>query len=534
MSSYKKKYICHCLGVATLLFFLSTPVFALDIIPGLKGFGTDTRAAYGAANTPEICIVDSLLTTTGNPKWDATTYSVGVFKGTLIQCLEGLDTLNGETIDGHVVLPNSGKIILFETSGTIRQKAAADDDKKFRYKIGSYTTIAGQTSPNPGILLRNICIFGGAVNDVLIQHVRGRMDGPPSTNYGLHKSFVFTSGSKSSTNNIVVDHVSSAWGADAQIEFYKSTQDLQNITMSNCILAEARENMGLTDEESNNGKNCLIGGPSGNSINSNNILVYGNLFSNSRKRNPRIRQSGVVFVNNYSYNNSYFGIMLVGVAGTVISSVVGNVLEGGPMSGIYASDKTPSFLFSNWVKPLTQHQIYLYDNKTDLGTQSDSTDWLSPGFAVDIRSGNGGIEDSINIYTDIIVNKTNYIKVTGENPSVDAPLWPAGLTLMASSAVKDYIIANAGAYPAFRDSLDTRFISEMTNGTGPSSTVKGAPSSGDWPTLAIHKIKLAIPPNPHADDDGDGYTNLEEWLHSQSAIVEGKSSVLPPTGLEVK
>lgn len=518
MSSYQKKYIYHYLGAATLLLFLSTPAFALDIIPGLKGFGTDTRAAYGAANSPEICIVDDLTDNIGNPSWDAASYSVGVFKGSLCQCLEGLDTLNGETIDGHVVLPNSGKIILFETSGTITEYAAADNDERFRYKIDSYTTIAGQTSPSPGILFRNICIFGGGVNDVLIQHLRGRMDGPPSTNHTLHKSFTFVS-----SHNIVVDHVSGAWGADAQIEFYKSTGELHDMTVSNCIMAEARENMGLTDEETNNGKNLLIGGPTGNS-NTTNILVYGNLFSNTKKRNPRLRQVGAAVVNNYMYNNYLFGIQLEGMYGPVTLSLVGNVTDAGPMSyGSTTINQMMTCSFKPWQTPISQHAIYTYDNKTEAGTQANSSDWS----IVQIRSLN----------TTLYADRPDYpnVKVTGENPSTDAPLWPTGLNLMSSSEVKNYIIANAGAYPAFRDSLDTRFINEMTTGIGPSSKVTGAPSSGDWPTLAVNTTTLAIPANPHADDDNDGYTNLEEWIHSLAAMVEGKSplSLLPPEKLTI-
>ena len=29
-----------------------------------------------------------------------------------------------------------------------------------------------------------------------------------------------------------------------------------------------------------------------------------------------------------------------------------------------------------------------------------------------------------------------------------------------------------------------------------------------------------LPPSPNGDDDGDGYTNLEEWLHDFSEQVE--------------
>jgi len=510
--------------VAGMLSAWATMAESITIIPGLEGFGTDTRAAYGAANPPEICIVDSLLDTTGNPSWDASSYSVGVFKGTLIQCLEGLDTLNGETIEGHVVLPNSGKIVLFETSGTIKEIANNGDGVSFGYKVGSYTTIAGQTSPNPGILLRNVCIYGGSQHDILIQHLRGRMDGPPSIAYGNHKSFQFPS--SADTYNIVVDHISAAWGADGNIGLYKDSAggELHDITLSNCIMAEGRENMGLINEEASNSKNCLYGGPSSNSDNTYNILVYGNLFSNTKKRNPRVTHGASAVVNNYLYNNAELGIQLIGTDNILIASIVGNVQDGGPMSGTYSSDRMPNYMFGDWDEPLTQHRIYLFDNLADSGAQIDSTDWLSPGFMVDIRPGSGGIEDPTNIYKDIIVDQTDYIKVTGENPSTDAPIWPANLTLMPSIAVKDYIIANAGAYPAFRDSLDTRFINEMINGTGPSSRLQGSPSADDWPVLAANVITLDIPSNPHGDDDADGYTNLEEWLHGLAAEVEGGGS----------
>jgi len=42
---------------------------------------------------------------------------------------------------------------------------------------------------------------------------------------------------------------------------------------------------------------------------------------------------------------------------------------------------------------------------------------------------------------------------------------------------------------------------------------------GGWPDLAANRRELTLPQNPDGDDDGDGYTNLEEWLHSYSAAV---------------
>jgi len=45
---------------------------------------------------------------------------------------------------------------------------------------------------------------------------------------------------------------------------------------------------------------------------------------------------------------------------------------------------------------------------------------------------------------------------------------------------------------------------------------------GGWPLLEENRRELTVPGKPH-DDDGDGYTNLEEWLHGFAAGVEGRS-----------
>src|SRR5690606_33069523 len=39
--------------------------------------------------------------------------------------------------------------------------------------------------------------------------------------------------------------------------------------------------------------------------------------------------------------------------------------------------------------------------------------------------------------------------------------------------------------------------------------------------------RLVLPSNPNGDDDNDGYTNLEEWLHGWSAYVEGRAENPP-------
>lgn len=45
---------------------------------------------------------------------------------------------------------------------------------------------------------------------------------------------------------------------------------------------------------------------------------------------------------------------------------------------------------------------------------------------------------------------------------------------------------------------------------------------GGWPKLAENRRVLSLPDNPDGDNDGDGYTNLEQWLHAFATDVEGK------------
>jgi hypothetical protein len=117
----------------------------------------------------------------------------------------------------------------------------------------------------------------------------------------------------------------------------------------------------------------------------------------------------------------------------------------------------------------------------------------------------------------------------GIDPRVSS--WPSevpqiqGYTPMPGQNTASYVLTHAGARPADRDAVDTRIINEIQNRTG--HWINSQTEVGGWPSLAVNTRTLTIPPNPHSDSDGDGYTDLEEWLHSYSAVVE--STVTSPT-----
>jgi hypothetical protein len=112
------------------------------------------------------------------------------------------------------------------------------------------------------------------------------------------------------------------------------------------------------------------------------------------------------------------------------------------------------------------------------------------------------------------------------SPPTAAPL-PTSYTVLASTAVEAAVLAGAGAWPIARDAVDVRVLAEMVARSS-DVTYAGNPSGfGGYPTLASTTVALSTPVSPNADDDGDGYTNLEEWSHGYALVVEGGGSDPP-------
>ena len=74
----------------------------------------------------------------------------------------------------------------------------------------------------------------------------------------------------------------------------------------------------------------------------------------------------------------------------------------------------------------------------------------------------------------------------------------------------ELVLKEAGATLPKRDAVDTRIVREVRSGTG---RVIDHPSQvGGWPELRQNRRELALPANPDGDDNGNGYTNLEEYI----------------------
>ncbi len=100
------------------------------------------------------------------------------------------------------------------------------------------------------------------------------------------------------------------------------------------------------------------------------------------------------------------------------------------------------------------------------------------------------------------------------------PVWHPSLRPYPGKYTEDRVLANVGARPADRDDVDKRIVNEVKNRGG--SIIDSTGQVGGWPNLAENHRTFNIPANPHGDDDGDGYTNIEEILHQMAAQVEGR------------
>jgi hypothetical protein len=388
------------------------------------------------------------------------------------------------------------RICIFEVSGAIRLQ----DNIEI---TNGNLTIAGQTAPFPGITLRDRSLAIRA-SDILVQHIAIRAGDVSGPDFHARDSLRIV-GNPSLVENIVIDHVSLSWAIDEVIEVWNNWD---NVTISNSIIAEPLREIIINGVLETEGYGVLVDTTRGD------ISFVGNLFANTFNRNPRTGAEGFVFVNNVVYNVGNREINLFNGQGISSSnSIVGNIFIKGPAS----SNTLPVYITGSTLGDeafSTASRVYVFDN---VASQLTSDPWSA------VLNNSDTADASLRV----------------NNP----PVWPAGLSALrtANDVVLNYVLGNVGAHPAARDSVDERVIAEVVSGTGQiincvaaDGTPRCAKNAGGWPNLAVNFRSLELPGNPNGDDDGDGYTNVEEWLHTMAIEVEGGLFRPQPPALTVQ
>jgi pectate lyase len=448
-------------GLFAGLLALTAAVQARPVIPGAGGFGMETPAGRGGA----VYRVTNL--NASGP-------------GSLKACID------------H----ETPRTCIFEVSGTIRLTS----DLMIRH---NRITIAGQTAPSPGIILRGAALRIQA-SDVLVQHLRIRVGDSTSGPDPENRDALKIEGSSTRTaRNIVIDHCSFSWAIDETVSVWGP---YDNITFSNNIFAEPL-NYSI-HPKGRHGFGVILDAQSGASV-----TMQGNLFAHQLQRNPLSRAAELVFINNMVYNRGDNDLDLQSEnSRTTKNTVLHNMFVRGPS---FSRDTTP---------------IYVHTGG----------DYRLGSYSRVYESGNRSIN-----YTREILSLTAGNTISGLLTKGTYPVWNGGLDLQntADNAVYNRVLAYAGARPRDRDAVDRRIVAQVKARTGQiincvssNGTTRCNKNGGGWPTLAQNRRTLTLPAN-HSSVASNGYTNLENWLNSMSQTIAGTvstSSPLSPSSLSVQ
>lgn len=364
---------------------------------------------------------------------------------------------------------------IFKVAGTITVRSRLEVQNP-------YLTIAGQTAPGQGITLRSDPTYTRATlsiqtHDVIIRYIRFR-SGPISVDGVTADALNLVNAS-----NVILDHISVSWGSDGVLDIAYSN----NITIQWSVISE-----GLYRANSTKGYHSM----GSLTLESTRISIHHNLFVSNNERSPRIASSSLVdVVNNVIYNMGSVPTFITSDAAPASVNYVGNYLKAGPSSStgnFYPVAFTGSSPYSK--------QVYPSGNFFEGRTYANGAD-------------------------------INAVSVSDRGNAVTTPFGTIGITILPASTAYTQVLANAGASLPGRDAVDIRIVNNVTNGTG---TFIGDPGEvGGWPNLAtgtaytdtdrdgmpnsfetLHGFNPNDPSDRNGDADGDGYTNLEEFLNN--------------------
>jgi chitodextrinase len=347
------------------------------------------------------------------------------------------------------------RIILFSISGII-------DLPDLLNVSNPYVNIYGQTAPGDGIIIR-----GGTLSitthNVLIQHLKFRVgNGSQGPDYDTRDALKIKPGSK----NVIIDHCDMMWSTDETLEIYRD--NISNITISNSILAEGLYNAGHSDSPHSM---CMLG------QDIENISIIKSIFTNSENRYPFIRECTMEIVNCLMYNAHW---QTIDLGCGAKADIIGCVSKSGPNSTSTTEyiGRTRNDGCSEDMRQLVYVQDNVYENTSD---------------------------------ADGIYNATSYNVISGSR------LTPSDqINIIPGSSTENHVLENAGAFNWDRDVTSTRVINDIINETGGYLNSPNDREGYSWITSETRNVTSmnGYPTNPHDDDNGNGFTNLEDWVAS--------------------
>lgn len=369
-------------------------------------------------------------------------------------------------------------------------------------------TIAGQTAPGGGIAIRNhpSNLTGSPLflnkPDNIIRHIRIR-PGPTS---GVKQDTTDAITVDSGAVNTIIDHVSLSWATD---EPFNTTKAASNVTIQWSLVYEGLSKS--THKQGEHAKGMFLEG--------HNITAHHVFMAHATDRMPNAGVgSRVDFVNLVSYNmrdkaHQYFSMLQK---------------QGNSASGI----RRQANVIGNWVSMgvNSSRGTPIYGGNYDLQYST------YPGFADFFVSGNiDGRRRSPGFDERLFFDPADWSFIRS------APIGTLSVQVFSSAeqAVRD-VAMFSGAMP--RDASDTRALRDFLTCGG--KIIDNPSQVGGWPVLASG---IAYPDadadgmddtweasrglsSANADADGDGYTNLEEFLNELAGDQDGSGTLIHRVG----
>ena len=124
---------------------------------------------------------------------------------------------------------------VFRVGGTIELVPESISGTRFEI-TNPYLTIAGQTAPGGGIVVKGYSGISIRTHDVIIRYLRVGLDG------GIHDQGRSNIAIRNGAYNVIVDHCSTAWSFDESTAIWKQesppSPDITGITFQRCVIAE--------------------------------------------------------------------------------------------------------------------------------------------------------------------------------------------------------------------------------------------------------------------------------------------------------
>jgi hypothetical protein len=397
--------------------------------------------------------------------------------------------------------------------GSLRAAVQLDEPRTVVFDVGGrillkstlgirnpYLTIAGQTAPGKGVCISNYNMGMMGAHDVIIRYVRVRPgDTSGETLDGM--------GMASSTHSIF-DHCSISWTHDEAF----SSRGAGNITLQRTLISEALNIAGHRNYEpgKQHGYAASIGGDIGSFHH--NLLAHcaGRNWSLAGGLDKATRHAGRLDIrNNVVYNWGH------------------RTTDGGAKEVIFVN---------NYYKPGPASRVFHV-----LMAEREAVRAFGPQMyyaAGNVMEGRYGADER---YAGVFERRREPL----ENWTVDEPFFESFVTTQSAQEAYMDVLGDVGCNVPALDEHDQRVIREVRDGTttykGSASGLPGLPDSqndvggwddypevhrpADWdpdddgmpsPWEQEHGLDPSDAADASADADGDGYTNLEEYLNSLS------------------